>query len=296
LGKLEEVIKKEKSVPMMLLTVTNNAGGGQPVSMENIKEASGIGKENGIPLYFDACRFAENSYFIKTRERGYKDKAIQEIASEMFSYGEGTIMSAKKDALVNMGGFFTGNNKELMEKMRTRMVVTEGFPTYGGLTGRDLEAVAVGLKEGTDFDYLHNRCRQVKRFGDKLIEAGLPVIQPPGRHAIYLDGAKFFPNIPQNEYPALMLGIMLYLEGGVRGVELGNAHFGYRDEKGKEHFPKMDLFRLAIPRRVYTDRHLDFVANSLINLYKKKNKIKRGTKMVYEAPVLRDFTARFEML
>lgn len=297
-ARLRELIKnvgKEK-IPLILLTITNNAGGGQPVSMENVREVSKIARENGIPLFIDACRYAENCYFIKTREKGHENKSVKEIAKELFSYADGCTFSAKKDALVNIGGCLAMNDDALFEKAREMLILIEGFPSYGGMACRDLEAVAIGMREALDEPYLKNRIRQVHYLGERLQKAGVPVVKPFGGHAIYIDCKKFFPNMPQTLFPAQTLGVELYAEAGVRGVELGTCAFGKFDEEGKLVPPELELLRLAIPRRVYTDRHMDVVADGLITIHKRKDKI-RGLKMTYGAKnSLRHFTARFERI
>ena len=295
LGKLKECIKKEgKNIPMILMTVTNNAGGGQPVSMENLRAVSKIARENKIPFFIDACRYAENSYFIKMREKGYENKTPLEIAREMFGLADGCTFSAKKDGLVNIGGALAFNDDELLEIVREKLILIEGFTSYGGLACRDLEAVAIGVMEALQEDYLKNRIGQTQYLGDKLKEGGVPMVLPFGGHAIYVDAKKFLPNIPQSEFPAQALGCELFVEAGVRGVEIGTATFG-KIENGKVVYPKLELLRLAIPRRVYTNRHMDVVAKALINIFKRRDKLK-GLKMTYEAKSLRHFTARYEKL
>ncbi len=292
---LENFIKKtgKDNIPLVMITVTNNSGGGQPVSMQNIKDVKAICNKYGIPLFIDACRFAENAYFIKKREKGYKDKSILEIAQEMFSYADGATMSAKKDALVNIGGFLSLNNEELATKCRNLLIVTEGFPTYGGLAGRDLEAVAIGLEEILDENYLQYRIRSTEYLGEKITAAGVPIIEPPGGHAIYIDAKRFLPNVPPHQFPGQSITCELYLEGGIRAVEIGSVMFGKYDEDGNVISPPMELVRMAIPRRVYTQSHIDYVAEVVIEVYKNRNKL-GGYKFTYEAPMLRHFTARFE--
>lgn len=281
-----------ENIPVVVMTVTNNAGGGQPVSMENLRETKKICSKHKIPLFIDACRFAENAYFIKKREKGYENKTPLEISQEMFSYCDGATMSAKKDALVNIGGFLAINNDELAQKARNMLILTEGFPTYGGLAGRDLAAIAQGLKEVVEEDYLAYRIRCVEYCGDKLTEKGVPIILPPGGHAIFVDAEAMLSHIPKHNYPAQALACELYAVGGIRGVEIGSAMMD-RDPITKENRPaKMELVRLAIPRRVYTQSHMDYVIEVLDIVNQEKNKI-RGMKMIYEAPVLRHFTARF---
>jgi len=297
INKLEAFIKEKgvSNIPLCMITVTNNSGGGQPVSMQNIKDVNTVCKRYGIPLFLDACRFAENAYFIKKREKGYQNKSVLEIAQEMFSYADGATMSAKKDALVNIGGFLALNNEDLAMKCRNLLIVTEGFPTYGGLAGRDLEAVAQGLEEVVDEHYLEYRIRSVEYLGEKLVAAGVPIIEPPGGHAIYIDAKRFLPDLPADQYPGQSIVCELYLEGGVRGVEIGSVMFGKYDEKGKLIPSMMELVRLAIPRRVYTQSHIDYLIEIILEVFKNRNRLK-GYKITYEAPMLRHFTARFQPL
>jgi tyrosine phenol-lyase len=285
--------KGKENIPLCMITITNNSGGGQPVSMQNIKEAKKVLEKYNIPLFIDACRFAENAYFIKKREKGYQDKTVLEIAQELFSYADGVTMSAKKDGLANIGGFLALRDQNLAMKCRNLLIVTEGFPTYGGLAGRDLEAIAQGLEEVLDENYLQYRIRSVEYLGEKLIGAGVPIIEPPGGHAIYLDAKRFLPGLMQDKYPGQAIVCELYIEGGIRSVEIGSVMFGKYDKKGKLIPPQMELVRLAIPRRVYTQSHIDYVAEVVIEVYKRRGKIK-GYKIIYEAPMLRHFTARFE--
>ncbi len=295
LEKLEAFIKEKgpENIPLCMITVTNNSGGGQPVSMQNIRETKQLCQKYGIPLFIDACRFAENAYFIKLREKGYENKTPLEIAQEMFSYADGVTMSAKKDALVNIGGFLAMNDDELAMKCRNLLIVTEGFPTYGGLAGRDLEAVAQGLLEVLDEHYLQYRIRSVEYLGEKLVAAGVPIIEPPGGHAIYMDAKRFTPHIPPEQYPGQSIVCELYLEGGVRAVEIGSVMFGKYDNNGKLIPAMMELVRLAMPRRVYTQSHVDYLIEVITEVYKRRNDLK-GYKITYEAPMLRHFTARFE--
>jgi tryptophanase len=295
--KLEAFIKEKgaENIPLCMITVTNNSGGGQPVSMQNIRETKEVCKKYGIPLFIDACRFAENAYFIKLREKGYENKTPLEIAQEMFSYADGVTMSAKKDALVNIGGFLALNDDELAMKCRNLLIVTEGFPTYGGLAGRDLEAVAQGLLEVLDEHYLQYRIRSVEYLGEKLVAAGVPIIEPPGGHAIYIDAKRFTPHIPPEQYPGQSIVCELYLEGGVRAVEIGSVMFGKYDKQGKLIPAMMELVRLAIPRRVYTQSHVDYLIEVITEVYKKRNELK-GYRITYGAPILRHFTAKFEPL
>ncbi|MCX7797657.1 MAG: tryptophanase [Melioribacter sp.] len=293
---LENYIKKigKENIPLIMLTITNNTGGGQPVSMQNIKEVRKICDKYNIPFFFDACRFAENAYFIKLREDGYKDKSVLEIVREMFSYVDGSTMSAKKDALVNIGGWLSLNDEELASKCRNLLIVTEGFPTYGGLAGRDLEAIAQGLEEVIDENYLRYRIRSIEYLGEKLLRAGVPIIEPTGGHAIYIDAKRFVPHIPPEQYPGQSIVCELYIEGGIRTVEIGSVMFGkYNKETGKLIPAMMELVRLAIPRRVYTQSHIDYIAEVVIEVFNNKNNLK-GYKIIYEAPILRHFTAKFE--
>lgn len=293
--KLESFINEKgpENIPLCMITVTNNSGGGQPVSMQNIKDTKAVCKKYGIPLFLDACRFAENAYFIKLREKGYENKTPLEIAQEMFSYADGVTMSAKKDALVNIGGFLALNDDELAMKCRNLLIVTEGFPTYGGLAGRDLEAVAQGLLEVLDEHYLQYRIRSVEYLGEKLIAAGVPIIEPPGGHAIYIDAKRFTPHIPPEQYPGQSIVCELYIEGGVRAVEIGSVMFGKYDKNGKLISAMMELVRLAIPRRVYTQSHVDYLIEIISEVYNRRKDLK-GYKITYEAPMLRHFTAKFE--
>jgi tryptophanase len=292
---LERVIAEKGSanIPLCIITVTNNSGGGQPVSMQNIREVKRICVANNIPLFIDACRFAENSYFIKIREEGYADKSVPEIARELFSYADGCTMSAKKDAFANIGGFLAMHNELLALHCRNLLVITEGFPTYGGLAGRDLEAIAIGLNEVMDEHYLQYRIRSIEYLTNKLIAAGVPVMQPAGGHAVYIDSKEFLSHIPVDQYPGQALVSALYVAGGIRSVEIGSLMFGKYDAKGKLIPAQMELVRLAIPRRVYTQSHIDYVAEVIIEVFKEKAAIK-GLRIVEEAPVLRHFTARLQ--
>lgn len=281
------------NIPMCILTVTNNSGGGQPVSMENIKAVSKACRENGIALFIDACRFAENCYFIKQREKGFEKMSVPEIARELFSYADGCTMSAKKDAFANIGGFLAMHDEQLATSCRNLLVITEGFPTYGGLAGRDLEAIAIGLQEVMDENYLQYRLRSIEYLTEKLVAAGVPVMQPAGGHAVYIDAREMLAHIPVEQYPGQALVAALYLEGGVRGVEIGSLMFGKYDENRKLVPAMMELVRLAIPRRVYTQSHIDYVADVVIQVYKKKASIK-GMEITYESPALRHFTAHLQ--
>jgi tryptophanase len=285
--------KGVENIPLCMITVTNNSGGGQPVSLQNIKEVKEVCTKYGIPLFLDACRFAENAFFIKKREPGYQDKTVLEIAQEMFSYADGATMSAKKDGFANMGGFLAMNDDELAMECRNLLIVTEGFPTYGGLAGRDLEAVAQGLEEVVDEYYLEYRIKSVEYLGNKLVDAGVPIIEPPGGHAIYIDAKRFLPDITPDKYPGQSIVCELYLEGGVRAVEIGSVMFGKYDENGKLIPAIMELVRMAIPRRVYTQSHIDYLIEIILEVFNNRNKLK-GYNITYEAPMLRHFTAKFE--
>jgi tryptophanase len=294
LKKLEKYIKKVgvKNIPICMHTVTNNAGGGQPVSMENIRGVSKICKKYKIPFFIDACRFAENAYFIKMREKGYAKKTILQICKEMFSYADGCTMSAKKDAFANIGGFIAMNNDKLYEQCKNLLIITEGYETYGGLAGRDMEAIAQGLEEILDESYLKYRIASTKYLGDRLLKMGVPIIQPPGGHAIYVDAKALLPKIPVEQYPGQALVVELFKVGGIRAVEIGSIMFGKYDEKGKFIPAAMELVRLAIPRRVYTQSHIDYVLEIFEEIKKNANKIK-GVKMIYAPKFLKHFTAKF---
>jgi tyrosine phenol-lyase len=284
---LETLIERvgRERIPLVMLTVTNNSGGGQPVSMENIRQVSSVCRRHKIPLYFDACRFAENAYFIKLREKGYESKTPKQIAQEMFSHGDGCTMSAKKDGMANIGGFLCTNDDLLAQQQKDLLILSEGYPTYGGLAGRDLEAIAVGIQEALEEDYLRYRIASTAYLGSHIAEQGVPIVQPPGGHAIYIDARAFLPHIPQDEFPGVALGAELYLEGGIRSVEIGSLMFGAA--------ARMDLVRLAIPRRVYTQSHIDYVVEVILEVWKNRERIK-GLKLTYEAPFLRHFTARLK--
>jgi len=291
----ENFIKEKgaENISVCMITITNNSGGGQPVSIQNIKEVKSICEKNKIPLFIDACRFAENCYFIKKREKEYANTSIPEIARELFSYADGCTMSAKKDAFANIGGFTALRNEELAIECRNLLIITEGFTTYGGLAGRDLEAISIGLKEVMEESYLQYRIRSIEYLTEKLIAANVPVMQPAGGHAVYLDAKVMLPHVPADQYPGQALLAALYLEGGVRGVEIGSLMFGKYDENGKLIPAVMELVRLAIPRRVYTQSHIDYVAEVIIEVYKNRDQIK-GLKIEYEAPALRHFTVRMK--
>jgi len=294
---LEAFIKATgaENIPLCMITITNNSGGGQPVSMANIRETKHLLEQHGIPLFLDACRFAENAFFIKKREPGYAQKSCAEIAREMFSYADGCTMSAKKDAFVNMGGFLALNDDALAVKARNLLIVTEGFTTYGGLAGRDLEAIAQGLEEILDEHYLTYRIRSIEYLGERLVAAGVPIVEPPGGHAIYLDAKRFASHIPPHQYPGQAIVCELYRAGGIRSVEIGSVMFGKQDSAGKLISPPMELVRLAIPRRVYTQSHIDYVIEVVLDVFSRRKSL-RGLRITEEAPVLRHFTAKFEML
>jgi tryptophanase len=286
-GALEQLIARvgRDRVPLVMLTITNNSGGGQPVSMANARAVSNLCRTHGIPLYFDACRYAENSYLIKLREPGYEAKSPKQIAREMFALGDGCTMSAKKDGMANIGGFLCTNNDLLAQQEKDLLILTEGYPTYGGLAGRDLEALAVGLGEALDEDYLRYRIVSTAYLGNHISSAGVPIVLPPGGHAIYLDARAFLPQIAADQFPGVALACELYLEGGIRSVEIGTLMFASA--------AKMDLVRLAIPRRVYTQSHIDYVVEVILEVWKRREQI-RGLRLTYEALFLRHFTARLE--
>ncbi len=284
---LEQVIQREgtKKIPLVLLTITNNSGGGQPVSLGNIREVKQVCKKHGIPLYIDACRFAENAYFIKLREPGYADKSPRAIAQEIFSHADGCTMSAKKDGLANIGGFLCTNDDLLAQQEKDLLILTEGFPTYGGLAGRDLEAIAVGLNEALDEDYLRYRIASTAFLGNRIAKEGVPIVQPPGGHAIYIDARAFLPHVPPSQFPGVALAVELYLEGGIRSVEIGSLMFGEN--------ATMDLVRLAIPRRVYTQSHIEYVVEVILEVWRNRARIS-GYELTHQAPFLRHFSARLK--
>ncbi|MBN1849883.1 MAG: tryptophanase [Deltaproteobacteria bacterium] len=298
LDKLERLINEvgPENIPLCLLTVTNNSGGGQPVSMKNIKNTKEIVGRYDIPLFLDACRFAENAYFIKKREPGYSEIPLKKIAQEMFSHADGCTMSAKKDALVNIGGFLAINDDDFAVQARNVLIVTEGFSTYGGLAGRDLEAIAQGLDEVLHEDYMAYRIRTIEYMGEKLDRIGIPFLKPPGGHAIYLDAKTFASHIPAHQFPGQAIACALYTEGGVRSCEIGGIMFGKTDPRTGEYIlPKMELVRLAFPRRVYTQSHFDYVLEVIEEVFKNRECLK-GFRFVYEAPYLRHFTAEYEVV
>jgi tryptophanase len=294
---LEKLVAEEgpEKIPLIMVTITNNSGGGQPVSMANIREISRIAREAGIPFYVDACRFAENAYFIKLREPGYEDTAVIDIAREIFALADGCTMSAKKDAFANIGGFLCTNDAELAQRERNILILTEGFPTYGGLAGRDLEAIAVGLREILDEHYLDYRLLSTRYVVNGLLKSGIPVVAPAGGHAVYLDARRFLPHIEPLHYPGQALAVELYVEAGIRGCEIGTVMFGMDPHTGTEQPARSDLVRLAIPRRVYTQSHMDYVLEAIQYVWERRDAI-RGMRIVKAPQFLRHFTAHFEWL
>jgi len=294
---LEQLVKEKgvERIPVIMVTVTNNSAGGQPVSMANIREVSRIARNAGIPFYLDACRFAENAFFIKRNEPGYENTPTIDIAREMFSYADGCTMSAKKDAFANIGGFLCSNDAELAQQERNILILTEGFPTYGGLAGRDLEAIAVGLREVLDEHYLDYRLLSTRYVVEHLLDAGIPVVSPAGGHAVYLDARRFLPHIEPLEYPGQALSVELYIEAGIRAVEIGTVMFGLDPHSGEEKPAHRDLVRLAIPRRVYTQSHMDYVLEAIDLVWQRRKEV-RGMKIVKAPKYLRHFTAEFEYL
>ncbi|KXB36928.1 Beta-eliminating lyase [Bacteroidales bacterium KA00251] len=292
LNKLEKALKenKKENVPCVVLTITNNTAGGQPVSMKNIRETSALCHKYGVPLQIDGARFAENAYFIKTREEGYADKTIKEITKEMLSYADIMTMSAKKDAIVNMGGFVAFRDEALWRRCQLYSVMNEGFITYGGLSGRDLNALAQGLDEGTEFDTLETRIKQVAYLGEQLDRFGIPYQRPAGGHAIFLDAKKILTHVPKEQFIAQTLGIELYLEAGIRGVEIGSLLADRDPITHENRYPKLELLRLAIPRRTYTNNHMDVVATAVANIFERRESISRGYKILREQPIMRHFT------
>jgi len=296
LNKLETILKKypRERIPLIMVTITCNSSGGQPVSIENMKAVKQLADQYGIPVFFDSARFAENAYFIKMREAAYKDKPIREIVREMFTYADGMTMSSKKDAIVNMGGFIGFRSRELYEKATMFNIMFEGFINYGGMSGRDMNALAQGLYEGTEFDYLETRIKQVAYLGKQLRNYGIPTQYPFGGHAIFVDAKRFLPNLPKEQFVAQTLGVELYIEGGVRGVEIGTLLADRNPDTRENRYPELELLRLAIPRRVYTNSHMDYVAASVINVFDRRNEITKGLKILKEAPILRHFTVELE--
>jgi tyrosine phenol-lyase len=296
-ARLEETLRKHPGkVPLVMLTLTNNSGGGQPVSLGNVMAVKEKCDSYGVPLIIDACRFAENAWFIREREEQYRGWSVAHIVREIFTFADGCTMSAKKDGLANIGGFIALRNEEWVDRLKEKLILIEGFTTYGGLAGRDLEVVARGLREVLDESYLAFRVGQVQRFGERLLAAGVPCVEPIGGHAVYIDARAFLPHLRPEEYPGQALAVALYREGGVRAVEVGGVMFGKTDPAtGKETLPALDLVRLAVPRRVYSNEQLDFVAHTVVELFRKREEI-GGLRIVHQAPRLRHFTARFEMI
>ncbi len=298
LNKLEKVFKEnpKEKIPFTILTITCNSAGGQPVSMENTKAVSELCKKYHIPLYFDSARFAENAYFIKKREKGYENKSIKEIALEIFQLGDGMTMSAKKDGLVNMGGFIALNDEKVYKEATVFNIMFEGFITYGGMNGRDMGALAIGLDEATEFDYLESRIEQVAYLGQRLADFGVPVQQPFGGHAIFLDANKFVPTIPKEEFRAWSLAMELYIVGGIRGVEIGTILADRDPETRENRFPELEFVRLAIPRRTYTNHHMDYIAVALKNIFNTREEARHGYRIIDEAPIMRHFTVKMEKI
>ncbi len=298
IGKLENLyqVYGKKRIPMIIVTITCNSTGGQPVSMENLKAVREFADRYEIPVIFDAARFAENAYFIKTREKEYQNHTIRDIVKEMFSLSDGMTMSSKKDGIVNMGGFIALNSKELFQQATTFNIMFEGYITYGGMSGRDMAALAQGLQEATTFDYLESRIKQVHYLGNLLQEAGIPVQEPFGGHAIFVDATRFLPRVPREEYIAQTLALELYLESGVRAVEIGTLLADRDPETRENRYPRLEMVRLTIPRRVYTRNHMDYVAAALQNIFERREKITRGYKIRYEAPIMRHFTVELEKI
>jgi tryptophanase len=295
---LEELIAREgaERIPLCMVTVTNNSGGGQPVSMANLRAVAAVCRRHGIPFYLDACRFAENAYLIKLREQGYAERSVRDIVREMFSHADGCTFSAKKDALANIGGLLATNDDLLAQQEKDLLILTEGFPTYGGLAGRDLEAIAIGIQEVVHEDYLQYRLASTRYLGEHIAAAGVPIVQPPGGHAIYIDAAAFLPHVPPRDLPGQALVAELYAEAGIRAVEIGTVMFGRADPAtGQDQVAAQELVRLAIPRRVYTQSHIDYVVEGILDVFARRERI-GGFRITWQAPVLRHFTARFEPL
>ncbi len=294
---LERLIERvgAANIPVAMMTITNNAVGGQPVSMANIRETKALLARYKIPFFIDACRYAENCYLIQQREKGYRDKSVKEIARELFSYADGFTMSAKKDGLVNIGGLLAARDPVLFEQIQNRLILTEGFTSYGGLARRDLEAMARGLEEAVDQAYLAYRVGQMNYLAGRLLENEVPIVEPPGGHAVFLDAKRFLPHIPLGQYPGEALSIALYLAGGIRASEIGSVMFAQKHDDGSEAFAPLELVRLAIPRRVYTQSHLDYVARVISDLYRERDSV-RGVRFTYQSPRLRHFTAKFELV
>jgi len=298
LNKLEAVLKQypKERIPMIIVTVTCNTSGGQPVSMQNLREVKALADRYGIPVCFDSARFAENAYFIKVREEGYAHKTIKEIVAEMYKYADMTTMSSKKDGIVNMGGFIGMKSEEVFRKATVFNIMFEGYITYGGMSGRDMNALAVGLMESTEFDYLETRIKQIEYLGNQLIGFGIPIQRPIGGHAVFIDASRFLPNVPKEEYIAQTLAIELYKEAGIRGVEIGTLLADRDPETRENRYPALEMVRLAIPRRVYTNNHMDVIAIAMKNVWDRRDRITNGYRIVYEAPIMRHFTVELEKI
>ncbi len=296
-GALERLIAEvgREKIPLVMVTVTNNSGGGQPVALENVRAISTVCRKHGIPFYIDACRFAENAWFIKTREPGQEHRTPKEIAQEMFALADGCTMSAKKDGIANIGGFLCTNDDALARQQKNLLILTEGFPTYGGLAGRDLDAIAVGLEEALEEDYLRYRIVSTEYVAKGLLRAGIPIVEPPGGHAVFVDARALLPHVPALQYPGQALAVEIYRLGGIRTCEIGSVMFARRAEDGSEVAAPLELVRLAIPRRAYTQSHMDYVVESISEIATYREKLK-GVRIVEQAPFLRHFTAKFEML
>lgn len=296
--KLEDVLKSHARdrIPMIIVTITCNTSGGQPVSMQNLREVKALADTYGVPVCFDSARFAENAYFIKLREPGYENKSIREIVAEMYSYADMATMSAKKDGIVNIGGFIGFKDEDLFRRASTFNIMFEGFITYGGMAGRDMNALAVGLRESTTYEYLETRIKQVEYLGKQLMHFGIPIQQPVGGHAVFVDALKFLPHVPREEFVAQTLALELYLEAGVRGVEIGTLLADRDPISRQDRYPNLETVRLAIPRRVYTNNHMDVVAVALKNIWDRRDEIRRGYRIVWEAPIMRHFTVQLEKL
>jgi tryptophanase len=292
LGKLETVLSAHprEQIPLVIVTMTCNSGGGQPVSLENLAAVSKLCRRFGVPLFIDGARFAENAYFIKVREPGYADKTVKEIVLEIMSHVDGMTMSSKKDAIVNMGGFIAMRDAELYRQASTFNIMFEGYLTYGGMSGRDMAALAVGLDEGTEAPYLESRIRQVRFLGEEIKRHGVPIMEPIGGHAVFVDAKRFFPHIPQSQYPAQLLGVELYIEGGVRGVEIGTLLADRDPETRENRYPEREMLRLAVPRRTYTDNHMAYTAAALGAVWQRRSEIRSGFEITWEAPIMRHFT------
>jgi tryptophanase len=298
LNKLESVFKRypKEKIPLILVTITNNTAGGQPVSLKNLKEVKAMAVKYGIPVFIDSARFAENAYFIRLRETEYQTKTIKEIVKEIFQCADGMTMSSKKDAIVNMGGFIAMHNKDLYREASVFNIIFEGYLTYGGMSGRDMNALAQGLNEATEFDYLESRVKQVEFLGNTLITYGIPLQKPIGGHAVFIDATKFLPKVKKQEFIAQTLALELYIEGGVRGVEIGTIMADRDPETRENRYPGLELVRLAIPRRTYSDNHMEYVAQVCKNIFDKRNDLKHGYRIIEEAPIMRHFTVKLEKI